>query len=136
MKIIITESHTKLLMENDLESLRDKLELQRDSLYGDNKNLIDRYLYLIKKKEEEEYRNNPKFTLSVVNKNVYPQITAKVKWPFTYKGKPSKTGYLSIIIGGQKQFPELLNTLNIYEISKQIISDKLQKHNPFEFNLN
>jgi hypothetical protein len=124
MEYIITESQLKLLMENDLESFYEK-----------NKDLIDRYNYLKDKEEEKQHRINPNFTLSVINKNTNPQILAKVKWPFSYKGKESKTGYLSISIGGPKQFPEMLNTPNIYEISKDIISQKLEKHNPFEFNL-
>jgi hypothetical protein len=122
MKYIIKESQYKLLVENDF-----------DSFYEKNRELIDRYNYLKDKKEEKEHRDNPIFTLSVINKNTNPQIVGKVKWPYSYKGKKSKTGYLTIHIGGPKEFPEMLDTPNIYEISKNIISNKLQKHDPFDF---
>ena len=125
MKYIIKESQYKLLVENDF-----------DSFYEKNRELIDRYNYLKDKKEEKEHRDNPIFTLSVINKNTNPQIVGKVKWPYSYKGKESKTGYLTIYVGGPTEFPEMLNTPNIREISKEIISHKLEKHDPFEFNLN
>ena len=123
MKYIITESQYKVLVENDF-----------DSFYEKNRELIDRYNYLKDKKEEKEHRDNPIFTLSVINKNIYPQIMAKVKWPFLYKGEKTNKGYLTIAIGGEKQFPELLDTPNIREISKEIISHKLEKHDPYDFN--
>lgn len=133
MKYIITESQKKYLMESDLESLLKRLQDDSDSFYEKNKDLIDRHLYLTSKKDERDYRLNPKFTLSVINKNTNPQIVGKVKWPYPYKGKESKTGYLTISIGGKKQFPKLLDTPNIYDISKEIIRQKIEKHDPFDF---
>ena len=133
MEIIIKESQYRLLMENDLESLMARLKSDSDSFYQKNKDLIDRHQYLTSKRDEHEYRVDPKFTLSVINKTTNPQIVAKVKWPYPYKGKVSKTGYLTIYVGGPKDFPEMLDTPDIHDISKNIISNKLQKHDPFDF---
>ena len=120
-------------METDLESLLSRLKSDTSSFYEKNKDLIDRHEYLLRKNDEYEHRVNPKFTISVINKDTNPQIVGKVKFPFPYKGKISKSGYLTIAIGGPKEFPEMLDTPNIREISKRIISHKLQKNDPFEF---
>ena len=129
MRIIITESQfNSLENKNNLEQLLSKVKSHHDSFYEKNKDVIDRYHYLQKKMEEEKFIEDPKFTLSVINKETNPQIVAKIKYPFPYKGKESKSGYLTLHIGGKKRFPQWLNTPNIEEISKDIIRQKLRQN--------
>ena len=119
------------LTKDNMPDLINSMQHSLDRFYEKHKEVIDRHNYLKNKEEQHEMVKNPKFSLSVINKSTNPQIVARVKWPFEYNGKITKGGYISLHIGGKKQFPEWLDTPNIEEISRKIISNKLLSNNSF-----
>ena len=102
-----------------------------DAFYNKNKEFLDKYLHFKNKLAQLNFLENPKFSLSVINKTSNPQVVAKVKWPFEYNGKFVKNGYATLHIGGKKLFPQWLDTPNIYETSENIIRYKLLSNSSF-----
>lgn len=119
------------LTKDKMPDLINTIQSSLDAFYEKHKEVIDRHYYLKNKEEQQVLAKNPKFSLSVINKSTNPQILAKVKWPFEYNGNNSKNGYITMHVGGKKQFPEWLNTPNVEEISREIISNKLLSNTSF-----
>jgi hypothetical protein len=119
------------LSRDKMPDLINAMQSTLDRFYEKHKEVIDRHYYLKNKDEQHEFAKNPKFSLSVINKSTNPQILAKVKWPFEYNGNNNKNGYITMHVGGKKQFPEWLNTPNVEEISREIISNKLLSNTSF-----
>lgn len=114
----------KPLNPYELESLAKRMETDLKSYYEKNKETIDKYYEFKHNIDVRRHIEQPKFTLLVYNAKI-PYIIATVKFPFEYNGKKTKNGHVKIYIGSERQFPELLNTPNIYEISRKIITQKL-----------
>ena len=119
------------LTKDKMSDLINSMQSSLDRFYEKHKEVIDRHYYLKNKDEQQEFVKNPKFSLSVINKSTNPQILAKVKWPFEYNGKTNKNGYIAMHVGGKNQFPEWLDTPNVKEISRKIISNKLLSNTSF-----
>jgi hypothetical protein len=114
----------KPLNTYELEALVKRMETDLKSYYEKNKETIDKYYEFKHNIDVRRHIEQPKFTLLAINAKI-PYIIATVKFPFEYNGKKTKNGHVKIYIGSERQFPELLNTPNIYEISRKIITQKL-----------
>jgi hypothetical protein len=115
----------KPLNTYELEALAKRMETDLKSYYEKNKETIDKYYEFKHAIDVRRHIEQPKFTLLVINNAKIPYIIATVKFPFEYNGKKTKNGHVKIYIGSERQFPELLDTPNIYEISRKIITQKL-----------
>lgn len=110
---IFSDSATETIGNMMKEELKSFLESEA------NRKTVEDYLYLTNKIEEIEYRLNPKYTLSVVNRKDVDKgyILAKVKWPFLFKGRIKSPPYISVHLGTLKKYPkgttdpELLNSV-------------------------
>lgn len=105
---IFSDLATETIGDMMKEELKDFLASE------ENRRIIEDYLYLTDKIVEIDYRVNPKYTLSVVNKKDIDKgyILAKVKWPFLFKGRIKSPPYISVHIGSLKNIPKGLKTLN------------------------
>lgn len=110
------------------EELKEFLESE------ENRNIIEDYLYLTNKINEIDYRLNPKYTLSVVNKKDIDKgyILAKVKWPFLFKGRIKSPPYISVHIGSLKKYPKGIEDPELLNAVTRKIQDYINEVAPLE----
>jgi hypothetical protein len=116
----------------DLKDSISQVNSDFDKLYEKYKDIIHKYHYVKNKVSELKTRNDPHFTLGVAKNRGAKGITAKVKWKLPYNGVYKD--YISVYIGGEKRYPLLLDTPNIFEIAKNKIKNMVDKHEPFQYN--
>ena len=81
---------------------------------------------------QEKELENLKFNLTFAkNRNSPPTLRAGVRWPFEYKGKMPKNNRINVYVGNMRMFPQGLETPNIQEISKKIISNKIRNNSSY-----
>lgn len=139
----LTESDLNRLVEkiiNEEDNFDDNVNLKDsiskvnsdfDKLYKEYKDIIHKYHYVKNKVSELETRDNPHFTLTLINNRGAKSIIAKVKWKLPYNGVYKE--YLSIYVGGEKKFPLLLDTPNIMDFAKAKVKSMINKHEPFQY---
>jgi hypothetical protein len=131
VKKIVNEEDFDYKDSVDLKDSISQVNSDFDKLYEKYKDIIHKYHYVKSKVSELETRNDPHFTLSVSNNRGSKGIVAKVKWKLPYNGVYKE--YISVYIGGEKNYPLLLDTPNILDIAKNKIKNMVDKHEPFHY---
>lgn len=125
---IFSDLATETIGDMMKEELKDFLASE------ENRRIIEDYLYLTDKIVEIDYRVNPKYTLSVVNKKDIDKgyILAKVKWPFLFKGRIKSPPYISVHIGSLKKYPKGVKDPELLSIVDKKIKDYISEVAPLE----
>ena len=125
---IFSDLATETIGDMMKEELKDFLASE------ENRRIIEDYLYLTNKLNEIDYRLNPKYTLSVVNRKDVNKgyILAKVKWPFLFKGRIKSPPYISVHIGSLKRYPKGVNDPELLSIVDKKIKDYINEVAPLE----
>lgn len=120
------------MTQDKLKELLSAMKSQLSSFEEKHKDVLDVGKSFKNRLAQEKELENLKFYLSLSkNRNSPPTLTAGVRWPFEYKGKMPKNNRINVYVGSMRMFPQGLETPNIQEISKKIISDKIRNNSSY-----
>jgi hypothetical protein len=136
---VIKEQDNEMSEEEDfdygddvnLEDSISQVNSDFNKLYEKYKDIIHKYHYVKNKVSELETRDDPHFTLAIINNRGAKSILAKVKWKLPYNG--IYKDYISVYIGGEKKYPLLLDTPSIMDIAKKKVKNMVDKQEPFQY---